>query len=182
MSRAPEFSYRLEVQDLPSKGVRVKLEADGKECAALAKRLGLVSLDAFKAEAEVKPWRKSGVSVRGHFTAEVTQSCVVTLEPVKDKVADEFEAYFLPESEMTPVNPQAEIHVDLDDAHDPDPLDEGGIDVGELVTEHLSLAINPYPRKGDAEFSPVVEDDGKTDGKREDNPFAVLAKLRRQDD
>ena len=41
MSRAPEFSYRLEVQDLPSKGVRVKLEADEKERAEFLDALGL---------------------------------------------------------------------------------------------------------------------------------------------
>ena len=56
-----------------------------------------------------------------------------------------------------------------------EPIEHGRIDVGRIVYETLSAAVDPYPRKAGAEFAadevggPLVGDYG---------PFAALKKLK----
>lgn len=177
----PELSYKVDVTDIPSTGLRARIEANEEERAKLAKRYGILSLDSLTAKLELKPWRKRGVAVSGHFTAEVTQACVVTLEPLSARLEEDFKDYFLPEADMGRLAAEAEITVEIEGA-DPDPLEGDQIDLGELVAEHVSLAIDPYPRKEGVEFSPppgVESQDSPAEPK--ENPFAVLEKLRGKD-
>jgi hypothetical protein len=62
------------------------------------------------------------------------------------------------------------------DIEPPEPVIGEAIDLGELVAQYLSLAINPYPRAPDAE---AQADQYRADPQR-DGPFAVLSKLREQ--
>jgi uncharacterized metal-binding protein YceD (DUF177 family) len=70
------------------------------------------------------------------------------------------------------------VSVDEDDP--PELVDEGRIDLGELVVEQLVLALNPYPRAEGADFDAKVwgneEDDDVVSGS---NPFAALKKLEK---
>ena len=60
------------------------------------------------------------------------------------------------------------------DEEPPEQLIDGKLDLGALASEFLLLAIDPYPRKPGAEFSPPkVEDEG-------DHPFAALAALKKR--
>ena len=64
-----------------------------------------------------------------------------------------------------------------------EPLADGKIDAGELVAQHLSLAINPYPRasglegKVDIAYPEFDDDPGGVSEERE-NPFLALAGWR----
>jgi hypothetical protein len=58
----------------------------------------------------------------------------------------------------------------------PDPLEaieNGIIDLGRLATDALYLGVDPYPRKPDAVFEPLVEVPDP-----EDHPFAALKALK----
>ena len=79
---------------------------------------------------------------QGHrkSSAEVEQVCVVTLEPFRSQVSDEVERYFLPGAS------------EADASADVDPFSDGVIELGEVVVESLSLALDPYPRKPGATF------------------------------
>ena len=55
----------------------------------------------------------------------------------------------------------------------PEPIENGMIDLGRLATDVLLLAIDPYPRKPDAVFEPVVIAPDP-----EDHPFAALKVLK----
>ena len=55
----------------------------------------------------------------------------------------------------------------------PEPIENGIIDLGRLATDALYLAIDPYPRKPDAVFEPLVEA-----ADPEDHPFAALKALK----
>ena len=52
-------------------------------------------------------------------------------------------------------------------------IDNGIIDLGRLATDALYLAVDPYPRKPDAVFEPLVEAPDP-----EDHPFAALKALK----
>ena len=66
-------------------GDRIDLAADSGECAAIAKRLGLVSLDAFQAHA-VLDRDGASVAARGRLKATLKQACVASGEPVPERV------------------------------------------------------------------------------------------------
>ncbi len=116
------------------------------ERAAIAKRLGLLALDALSAELRLSAGHGGQVRVKGKLTASVAQSCVVSLEPVPEVVEEEIEAIFSDEADEN-----AEPNWD-DDTDAPEPIVNGKIDLGELVVQHLSLGLNPYPRKEGVEF------------------------------
>jgi uncharacterized metal-binding protein YceD (DUF177 family) len=77
------------------------------------------------------------LSLKGHFSARVPQSCVLTLNPVDAELNEEIDILFSQRSENTmPFVAPNEIEL----------LDSPEIDVGEIVAEELSLSIEPYPR------------------------------------
>lgn len=172
-----EFSRPLDVSDLEDgdEGDR-HLVADDDERAALCKRFGLLSLDSLEADLH---FRRDGriVDVSGRVRGDLTQTCVVSLEPVAETVDERFERRFDPE---VAVVDDEELDLTVDDLLDEnvcDPLVDDVIDLGEVVAEQLGLAINPYPRKAGAQIDPryaakAPEDDAEA------NPFAVLKKLK----
>ncbi len=89
--------------------------------------------------------------------------CVVTLEPFRSEISDEVERYFLPGAS------------EADASADVDPFSDGVIELGEVVVESLSLALDPYPRKPGVTFE---AGDATTEEGKEQSPFAALASLR----
>ena len=55
----------------------------------------------------------------------------------------------------------------------PEPIENGIIDLGRLATDALYLGVNPYSRKADVVFEPLVEVPDP-----EDHPFAALKALK----
>ena len=43
-----------------------------------------------------------------------------------------------------------------------EPIVEDMIEVGDVIVQNLSLALDPYPRAPDAEFEEVKDDDQKS--------------------
>lgn len=176
-------------------GESFSFAAGDDERKALAKRFDLLSLDSLEADVVatrfVSEGRKhkavSGVRLRVKFSADVIQSCVVTLEPVAAHIAQGFEVDYLPEGaeqlntefldgEAVEIG-DGEVIVDVDEIDPPEVLRGDEIDVGEVIAENLSLALDPYPRAVGAE----VEADQAGAGDEEisaDNPFAVLKELK----
>ena len=132
----------------------------------IARALGLDKLDRLEAELEISPWL-DGARVRGSWSAEIEQTCGVTLEPLPSSLAGEFELKAVPQG--SPNAPRAPEDAVLDpEAEDPPDVLEGGrLDLGALVVEQLSLEIDPFPRKPGAVFeAPAPEQPA--------SPFAVL--------
>ncbi|WP_044560838.1 DUF177 domain-containing protein [Azospirillum sp. B4] len=155
----PEFSRPVIADKVSSRESVEKITATPAERAALAKRLDLVSLDSLTALVRLRRIRGGQmVRVTGELEAQVVQSCVVTLEPLPASVRDEFQALFAP-AHLVPKDEDDLENLGLDDEVDPpEPIENGRIDIGELVAQHLSLALDPYPRKEDAERFLHVED------------------------
>lgn len=137
-----EFSREIEVARIPSAGRPFAIAAEPAELVALARRLRVERIDRLEARGTVTGDPGDGlVAVRGHFEAEVTQLCVVTLEPVSTRVAGSLRRLFLPGA------PPAVREVVVDPlAEEPEPLEGDRLDLGEIVAEELALALDPYPR------------------------------------
>ena len=166
-----EFSRIVTVDSLPPGDVARSVQATAAECAALARRFDLIALGSLAADLEL---RRDGavVQVRGRVRAAVTQRCVVTLEPVDGTVDAEFERLF---SQDVPETQDDEVEIPAD-VELPEPLVGDRLDLGEIVAEELSLALDPYPRSpaADARMAELGEgEDGAAHG-----PFAALRTRR----
>ncbi|TAN60395.1 MAG: DUF177 domain-containing protein [Magnetospirillum sp.] len=173
----PEFSRPVPVDQLPAKVSRHTISAEPDECAALARRLGLVEVKALSAKVELEPLARTGfIRVNGRLTARVVQTCVVTLLPLDVVVEDAFQLTFSPPEAI--LDEEDEIELSWDQQDPPDPIIDGCIDIGEVVAEYLALALDPFPRAPDAAFQPPPEEPETEDGRS--NPFAVLSSLRQK--
>jgi uncharacterized metal-binding protein YceD (DUF177 family) len=171
-----EFSRPLSLDRVSTTQHREEITATDKERVALVERFGLLSLDSLTASFTLKRVRKDLVRVKGHVTAALAQACVVTLDPVPAQVDERFEVDFL-EGVQPAVT---DVELDAEAAEAPEPAPDGWIDLGELAAEQLGLALDPYPRRPDAE----VPAEWKAEPAEEPipterpNPFAVLEKLK----
>ncbi len=162
-----EFSRPLIVDRVPRKGSHEVFAADLSECLALAKRFDLLSLSSVKAHLVALPWRGGGLQVKGKIEVELEQVSVISLENFRSTQKFEIERYFLP--------PKILVDAVEDDA---DAIENGEIDLGEIVAETIGLELDPYPRKpGEAYDEPdldsILQDDKKP------SPFAKLLKVTR---
>jgi uncharacterized metal-binding protein YceD (DUF177 family) len=166
----PEFSRPVRLGPEPRE---IAFEANEAERTALANRFGILGIGSLSATLRLQPEPGGSVRARGALHAEVEQACVVTLEPVRQTVTTALDLRILEEGEAP-----------ADD--DPESLDEiesqgGLVDLGEVVAEQLSLALEPYPRTEGAEMPPMeAPDTGEAEitPSERPNPFAKLAKFR----
>ncbi|MDF1790654.1 MAG: DUF177 domain-containing protein [Thalassobaculaceae bacterium] len=156
----------------------ITFEADATARSALAQRFGLIELPSFSAEATLRRRRDTGwIELKGTLQARVVQECVVTLEPVIGEVEAVIDELFDDSRDTDGTE------VDLDPiAEDPEPLESDELDVGEIIAQVLSLAIDPYPRAPGAP-APESSDEGSAvdvDGQEgaKASPFAALALLK----
>lgn len=179
MTEGAPFSYRIKVGHVSHNPLEVRVEADERERKALARLWDILGVEALTAELKIRRWKKDGVKVVGTVHAEVTQACVVTLDPVRQVIDEEVEELFVPEGSALariPANDAGEIVVDPDGPDLPEPFSGDEIDVGAFVAEMVAMALDPYPRRPDAEFAGHIEDDAADEKKP--SPFAVLKNLK----
>lgn len=171
-----EFSRPLALDRVSTTQHREEIAATGKERAALARRFGLISLDSLAASFTLKRVRKDMVRVKGRLSAELVQACVVTLDPVPARIDERFEVDFLEGAQPA----VADLELDAEAAEAPEPAPDGWIDLGELAAEQLGLAMDPYPRKAEAEVPSQwrAEPGGEPAAPERAKPFAVLEKLK----
>jgi|HigsolmetaAR203D_1030402.scaffolds.fasta_scaffold01600_7 uncharacterized metal-binding protein YceD (DUF177 family) len=167
-----ELSRPLSVETLGVEPVIRTITASPEELEALARRFSLPELKSFVATLTVHR-RNHGrlISVKGELKAEPVQICVVTLEPFLNSVEDSFEITFTTD----PAAAVSEVEIDPESLDEPEPLEGGTLDLGELAAQFLSLALDPHPRKPGVEFD-YRGDEAEDEGTR--NPFEVLKKLK----
>ena len=172
-----EFSRPLRLAEVPAEGSSLELDATASECAAVARRLGLLSLGRLHGQLGIKPIACGGLALTGTLQADVEQSCVVTLEALPIEVSRPLNLRFLNEEAFRQHESQQE---DPLDGPDVELMPDDVLDLGELLVEELSLALDPYPRREDANIAEAgLGSDGVSDraeGKAP-NPFAVLEGL-----
>ncbi|MBT3766045.1 MAG: DUF177 domain-containing protein [Rhodospirillaceae bacterium] len=173
----PEFSHPIPVDRLSETGTFLKISANKSERHALAKRLSIPAINSLNAEVRIKPESKGRkILVDADVTAQVTQTCVVTLGPIKNDLHTTAKVRFGNDSRSSQDD---DVEIWAEDEDPPDPIIDGIIDVGEFVTEQLALALDPFPRSPDAKFeSPKDMDNSDDIAANKPHPFAVLEKLK----
>jgi uncharacterized metal-binding protein YceD (DUF177 family) len=163
------------VAQIPDTGLHRDIEADEALREAMAEVAGLREIISANASLDVMPEGGGRFHVVGHARARIGQICVVTLDPIENDIDEAIDLVFAPPEEISQladlVDEAAESDAEIPDP--PEPIVNGVIDLGRLATDALFLGIDPYPRRPDAVFEPIVEA-----ADPEDHPFAGLKALR----
>ena len=183
-----EWTVALSVDDVPEGGALSQtLTAPEEVYDDLVRRLDIVRLRRLSADLKIVRQAGGRYHVSGRFSADIIQNCVVTAEPIASKITEPVEGWFLERDEglasfakarkdrdVSKSKSHAEVEI-LDESDDPEPVIGGQIDLGELVVQHLSLAINPYPHKPGArhEFTDDTTKPGQAAPTRK-SPFEAL--------
>jgi uncharacterized metal-binding protein YceD (DUF177 family) len=163
----PEFSRLIR---LGPETRDVTLEATPAECAALARRFGILGIGSLAARLRLEPEAAGTVRARGRLEAAVEQACIVTLDPVAQRVDAPIDLRILPDGgEPADEEPDS-----------PDEIESAGgqVDLGEAVAEQLALALDPYPRIPGAVVPELDAPEPEEPAPARPNPFAALAKRR----
>ena len=149
----------------------LELDASTDVCAAIARRFNLVALKTLNAKLILTRWFDGG-QIDGHWTAQVTQTCGVSLEDFDSSLKGKFQVRLVPESSPHAPDPdQEDVALDLEADDPPDVVTEQTVNLAQYVLEDLSLSIDPFPRRPGAVFvapEPAAEL----------SPFAVLRQLK----
>ncbi|MHB1303805.1 MAG: YceD family protein [Acidiphilium sp.] len=171
------LSHRIDLSRFGDEARDIAIVADAPARAALAAEYGLPAIEALSGRFRLARARDGRIVATLDLDAHVVQTCVVSLEPFAQTVAERASLLLLTEAQAA----QA-----MEDAVDPDAPDEivadgGMVDLGAVLAEQLALALDPYPRRPDAVPEAPAKDDSAEEAEEDDaapHPFAALAKLR----
>lgn len=163
--------WNVSTLDIPAKGLERLRQADAEERGRICRVLGLVSLDTLTADYRIQALAGGGWRLSGSISAEVVQSCIVSLEPVPASIEDDFAVEFWRDIE----EPEGGEDKAVLGSADVERLEADTIPVGRIVFETLSGALDPYPRKEGAAFE---WQDQKAAQSENSNPFSILARLK----
>jgi uncharacterized metal-binding protein YceD (DUF177 family) len=160
------------LDEVPEEGQHFDLAADADTRAAVARMAGLRDLPRLEAHFDVTRLGRTGLQVAGRVSATVSQTCVVTLEPLANEVTEDIDLLF---EQPPPVTEEAagDAAPEPSRGDEADPLVDGKVDLGALATEFLILGLDPYPRKPGAIFQPPA------DAPPDEGPFAALGALKK---
>jgi len=181
------YSYTVNASRVVDKDQKLVVEPDPAGLEAIARAYNLNAIEGLKADFTLKPYRKAGLRVVGTLDATVDQTCVVSLEPFKSRLALDVDRTFEPYSSRTrkirDLNDEGEIEIDLESLDPPDVIEDGVLDLGAVICEELALALDPFPRKPGVSFEGGGADDAEPDEEeRKPSPFAALKALKQPRD
>ncbi len=173
MSHAQSTVERLyDLGSLSNAGAEIAIEPTDEERAAIARWAEIIGVESFRAKITLERPAPDRFSYAAHLAADIVQSCVVTLDPVRSHIEREVirELHLVPRRRGT----GAAQTLTLDDSEDdtPEDIDNPRYDLAAPLLEEFSLAIDPYPR------APGMVFESPEDGQRPPSPFAVLKTLK----
>jgi uncharacterized metal-binding protein YceD (DUF177 family) len=149
-------------------GDQIVIAPDAETRVRIAQWAGIDALDSFQAKIDLRKLTPTRYSLDAKLTADIVQSCVITLEPVKSHVESTFKRDLL-------LTQTKSFDVDVAPVDDDgrEEIDSLRYDLAIPVLEELALLIDPYPRCPGVEFEPPGDGDDE-----EEHPFAALKKLK----
>ena len=172
--QADPWSVPIAVEQIPEAGLHRDIEADRAAREAMAELAGVREILSASASIDVTPDNGGRFHVTGRVRARVGQTCVVTLDPIENDIDEPIDLILAPPDQIPAladlVDDGDESEAEIPDP--PEPIENGVINLGRLATDALFLAIDPYPRKPDAVFEPLI-----AAADPEDHPFAALKAL-----
>lgn len=180
-----EWTSRIDSDEITFSPKKVEISANTQQKADVADRLGVDGVDELSAVLVVN--RINGghiIKVEGELNAQVQQKCVVTLDVLDTKIHETFVAYYTNPDDAVPFSAASkkirqqkdrEEAPIMEEWEDPEYMEKGTIDLGELVVQYLSLGMSPFPQSEEAMFEEGDEgDELRQPSDLRKNPFAAL--------
>mgnify|MGYP000232107639 CR=1 FL=1 len=180
-----EWTYRVSGEDVTNSPKTLKISASDKQKADVADRVGVDKIDELSADLELSRYDGGHiVKIQGELKALIHQKCVVSLETIETEVSETFDAYYINPNDavsFSAASKKIKQKKDLEEApileewEDPEYMEEGTIDLGELVVQYLCLGMSPFPQSEETVFE--EGDEGEELRQPSDlrkNPFAAL--------
>jgi uncharacterized metal-binding protein YceD (DUF177 family) len=179
MTEESAFSRVVRVDHLPREGQVVTIEATPTEREELASFYRVPDIAALTATLRLEPWGRGGARVTGAVHGELTQLCIVSVEPFPATVDEDVDVRFAPPTaaDRKSSAEQEALTLSLAEEDEPDPVIDGKIDLGALTAEFFALGLDPYPRKPGA-----LLDEERTSSEPALSPFAALVQRDKPDD
>lgn len=178
-----EFTRWIDVERLGREPIVFDIVASDEARSNLVQRLGIVDMSSLVASGSLsRKSRKGMIELNGTLKADVTQSCVISLEPIAQKIEVKFTVCYTFEKEDIVVE-ESDYVASLDEKDLPELILEGRIDVVQAIAEQITLAMDPYPRAEEAEKTEVAkslreaEKEAETREPEVHKPFANLKEL-----
>lgn len=151
-------------------------EASPEECRAVAEMLAIPACKAITARYRLRQRPHGRYFLNGSLEARTEQLCSISLDPMLQDIAVDFQVEFWPEPQLQARQSEA-VEFDDFDIEDPEPIVDGNLHVGHLAYELIASHLDPYPRKTGEE----LEHRSAGEGAAQQNPFAALAALKRDE-
>jgi uncharacterized metal-binding protein YceD (DUF177 family) len=166
-----ELDWTEKTADIPAGGTERQREATAKERRTVANALGILQVGRLEVRYRLSAIAGDAYRLTGTLVADVEQACIISLEPVADRIDTHFDVEFHPDAGLE----ASEDEESVLKGPDIEPLERGIIPLGRIVFETLSGSLDPYPRRQDAAFT---WQDPRADNPEKASPFAALATLK----
>ncbi len=150
------------------------LQATPEELVGWAKEINAIALKKLRFEGRISALGKRDWQLQGTLGFTVVQPCVITLEPVTNRVDVPVDRQFI-------AGYEAPDEEEFEFTNDENSEVLGAeINIEEVMKESLALALPLYPRKGDASLaeSNFTKPGQKPMSDEDARPFAGLESLR----
>ncbi len=161
-----------------SDGASGEIVATKAEMDAIAGLLDLVRLEGLTFDYRFTHGGSGRLCLAGRLKADVTQTCVVSLDPIDTRIDVPLDVEFWPEALLQAAESSAELPGSVVVLEGPEPIVCGRIDLGAVAYETLATALDPYPKREGVSFDwSQAEPDQAQEA--QSGPFAALAALKR---
>lgn len=160
-------------------GASGEVAATKAEMEAIARLLDLVSLAGLTLDYRLTQLGGGRLHLAGRLSAKVTQTCVVSLDPVETSLDLPVEIEFWPASLVAEFERSAEGSTHHEILDWPEAVVDGQIDLGPVMYETLATALDPYPKKEGVSFE-WSQGEPQAALAEKSGPFAALAALKRR--
>jgi hypothetical protein len=139
-----EFSRLLDIKKLVTLPKTFLFIAEEREKETLAQRLGLIAIKKLDVECHAQgTGGQYPIQILAIIRAEVIQSCVLTLKDLPNSIEESVKLALFPSYTDETSLPESF------DENQPEAIllnKEGIVDIGEILVQYLSLALDPYPK------------------------------------
>ena len=147
----------------------LELELDIDSCSYLQKRFDFIEVSNVILSANIKKISKDCWELKGNLVAQITQKCVVTCKPVKEKLEINLEERYVLQNNYASVIAEIDIG-----APNVEVLETNILDIKEFIAQIIGVEAESFPKLHSTSELHFFESNDK-----KDNPFAKLASLKK---
>ena len=154
-------------RDMPPFSLEYLLDIDS--CLYLQKRFDFIEVSNVNLSANIKKISEDCWELKGKLVAQITQKCVVTCKPVKEKLEINLEERYVLQTDCTSMIAEIDIC-----APNVEVLETNILDINEFIAQIIGVEAESFPKLHSASDTYFFESKHI-----KENPFAKLASLKK---